>query len=96
MTGAILLHPACHPKEVSRKISLETHHKTFCSKFKELFNIGKRMTTCHNEDKLKRLVMPRLLKPCDGDGNKAAFHAECIKINMMENRTSKKRKPLKS
>ena len=54
------------------------------------------MTTCHNEDKLRRLVIPTLLKPCDSDGNKAAFHAECIKINMMENRTSKKRKPLKS
>ena len=84
------MHPACHSKDVSRKIFLEIHHNTFCSKFKELFNIGKSMTTCYNEDKLRRLVMPRLLKQCDGDGNKAAFHTENMKINMMENRTSKK------
>ena len=41
MKGTVLLHPTCHPKDVSRKILQMMFNETCKQKFKDVLNIDK-------------------------------------------------------
>ena len=47
-------------------------------------------TLHHSAGNLRKLVMPSSLKLCDSNDSKVAFHADKMKIKMIETSTSKK------
>ena len=85
MKGTALLHPACHPKDASRKRSQMMFDEKCKEKFKNTLNIDKCMIECHNTDKERRLTMQSSLKECEGVENSTNCHADEAGISTMDN-----------
>ena len=48
-------------------------------------NIDKYMIACHNPDNIRRLIIPSLLKQCEGMENSANCHSDEAEISAMYN-----------
>ena len=85
MKGTALLHPACHPKDASRKRSQMMFDEKCKEKFKNTLNTDKCMIACHNPDDVRRLTMPRSLKKCGAWRIAKKCHADEAGISAMDN-----------
>ena len=53
-------------------------------KFQDLLKMDKNMIAYHNQDNLRKLIMPNSLKQCEGIENSANYHADKAGIKKVE------------
>ena len=83
MNGTMLLHPAHHPKDISRN-KLQTMFNATCkARFQNLLKIDKKMIAYHNPNNLRNIIIPSSLKQREGINNSANCHANKAGIKMM-------------
>ena len=83
MSGTMLLHPAFHPKDISRN-KLQTMFNTICKeRLQDFLKIDECMINHHNTDNFRKLNMPSSLKQFEVIENSANYHANKVGTQMM-------------
>ena len=78
MNGTTLLHPTCHPKDISRNKLQTMFNPTHKARFQDLLKIDTCMMAYQNPDNLRRSS----LKQCEGIENSANHHANKVGTQM--------------
>ena len=83
MKGTVSLHPACNPKDTTRKISHSMINETYKEKFRDTLKTDRLMISCHNPDNARKLITASSLNQCEGTENIANYHADEAGMNTM-------------